>query len=80
MTQALLLALPAILGLLLSAVLWFYQRRLLAAPPPPAPSVLPPVTILKPLKGLDEGLAENLRTFFRQDYPAYEIIMGSPDE
>jgi ceramide glucosyltransferase len=46
-------------------------------PPPPSPS-LPPVTILKPMKGVDEGLEKNLRSFFRQDYPEFQIILGSP--
>ena len=38
------------------------------------PDHTPPVTILKPLKGLDEGLEENLRSFFRLDYPAFQLL------
>lgn len=35
-----------------------------------------PVSILKPLAGLDRGLESNLRTFFEQDYPAFEILFA----
>ena len=41
-----------------------------------------PVSILKPLSGLDPGLESNLRTFFEQDYPAFEILFAvrEPDD
>jgi ceramide glucosyltransferase len=35
-----------------------------------------PVSILKPLAGLDLGLESNLRTFFEQDYPDFEILFA----
>ncbi len=38
-----------------------------------------PVSIVKPLKGIDPGFEENLRTFCEQDYPEYEVLFGFSD-
>jgi cellulose synthase/poly-beta-1,6-N-acetylglucosamine synthase-like glycosyltransferase len=38
------------------------------------PDFTPYASVLAPCRGLDQGLRENLRALFRQDYPAYEII------
>jgi len=35
---------------------------------------LPPVSILKPLHGLEPNLEANLETFFQQDYPNFELL------
>lgn len=41
---------------------------------------LPPVSILKPLKGIDREICESFRSHCVQDYPAeYEIIFGVSD-
>jgi ceramide glucosyltransferase len=56
----------------LAWVTWRGRRRRL-------PDYTPPVTIFKPLKGLDEELEQNLRSFFLLDYPTYEILFCVAD-
>jgi ceramide glucosyltransferase len=43
---------------------------------PPALTNSEPISILKPLAGLDLDLESNLRTFFEQDYAAFEILFA----
>jgi ceramide glucosyltransferase len=43
------------------------------------PVRLPPVSILKPLKGTDPDIYESFRSHCLQDYPEYEIIFGVSD-
>jgi len=40
---------------------------------------LPPVSILKPLKGTDPDIYESFRSHCLQDYPEFEIIFGVSD-
>lgn len=60
---------------------WLALRHFKSSPPHlDAPFGLYPVSVLKPLKGTDPGLRENLRSFFLLEYPAYEIIFSVPAE
>jgi len=48
----------------------FFSRK------PPASAHLPPITVLKPIYGLDKGLEENLLSLCRQDHPEYQIVLS----
>jgi ceramide glucosyltransferase len=50
-------------------------RRYLSVRPTPLPREIP-LSVLKPLAGLDLGLESNLRTFFEQDYRECELLFA----
>src|ERR1700678_405328 len=56
--------------LVVSGALHFAQRRRTAEPH----EFTPPVSLLKPLHGLEQGLEFRLESFFRQEYPRFEIL------
>jgi ceramide glucosyltransferase len=63
---------------LFSTARFFGKSRREAAP---NTDYLPPVSCLKPIKGLDEDAYENYSSFCRQDYPEYEIVFCvDPDD
>jgi ceramide glucosyltransferase len=55
---------------------YFFARK----NPNTASDFTPPVSILKALNGLDDGLEQNLISFCDQDYPEYEVIFCIEDE
>ena len=84
--EALLLA-RAILLVLCGSASLFYLYALFAARDIVGrrrrrdPAVLePPVSVLKPLRGLDNDAVANFASFCRQNYGKYEILFGAEDE
>jgi ceramide glucosyltransferase len=60
----------------LFAAWWFFRRW---RRPAGGEEFLPPVTVLKPLKGPGVDLYANLASFCRQEYPTYQIVFGVED-
>lgn len=72
--------------LLLTFISWLYWvfaywcvRAFFRHPQVADPDFCPPVSILKPVKGLDPQAYENFLTFIHQNYPEFEILFGVLD-
>src|SRR5438093_1965265 len=59
---------------IITAVLYIVRRR-----PLPVAASLPPLSILKPLKGTDPEMYQSLCSHCIQNYPEYEILFGISD-
>jgi cellulose synthase/poly-beta-1,6-N-acetylglucosamine synthase-like glycosyltransferase len=76
--------LPVILALLLAvaslkgerARAAYYRARLTRD----TPTATPPATVIVPVKGVDEGLSENLTALAELDYPDFELIVVARSE
>lgn len=55
------------------------RENLAHGPKPSADADAPPVTVLKPVRGLEKNLQRNLRSVCLQDYPSYQVIYSVQD-
>jgi ceramide glucosyltransferase len=71
--------LPFVYYVLAAYCVWDYFRKVRQRPGP-EPASFPPVSILKPVHGIDCEAYENFASFCRLDYPEYEILIAASDE
>src|SRR4051812_23382802 len=67
------------LGLAAAGAVRFRRDARRARDSQPAAAGMPPVSVLKPVHGAEAHLKENLESFFRQDYPSYEILVAADE-
>ena len=75
---ALLFLAVAVAGLATLAVEGRALRRQLSGPAP-VPRGAPGISVLKPLRGIDDDLEANLASFADQDWPGFEVLLGLHD-
>lgn len=63
-------ALAYLAGCIATMLAWSKRRAFPAG-------ATPPISILKPLCGMEDGLYDDLRSFCTQDYPDYQVIFGA---
>ncbi|MHB8844213.1 MAG: glycosyltransferase [Nitrospirota bacterium] len=86
MTTFIICATVSLVGIILTLIqagtVWAAVKRdrgRAAGRPAPDREHCPPISILKPLRGLDDNLFDNLSSFCTQDYSDYEILFSLQD-
>jgi ceramide glucosyltransferase len=83
MVEAILLLLVFVSCLYWVAAWWtartFLNQQQNSRTKPDSDSFTPPVSILKPIKGLDADAYRNFSSFCRQDYAEFELLFGVSD-
>lgn len=69
-------AIGSIYGLLTAIAVYLFRRIPPAVPAGPG-TEWPPVSVLRPIYGLDKNLEANLRSTCTQDYPEYQVVLSA---
>jgi ceramide glucosyltransferase len=71
---------PVVIGSIYGLLTAAAAQRFSRDPPPRSVDpdfVWPPVTVLKPIYGMDKNLEANLRSVCMQDYPEYQVVLSA---